>query len=45
MRYGDTLLKLTTIFDLLNPTNISDASEVGDLLLEIEDVRSKLGLC
>ena len=45
IRYRNILLKLTTIFDLLNPTNITDASEVGDFLLEIEDVRSKLGLC
>ena len=45
IRHRDTLLKLPTIFDLLNPTNIADAGEVGDLLLDIEDIRSKLGLC
>ena len=45
VRYRDTLLKLPTLFDFLNPTNIADASEVGDMLMEIEHIRSRLGLC
>ena len=45
MKHQDLLLRLKSIPELLNPTNIVDASEVGDLLLGINDIRRKLGLC
>ena len=45
MKYRDLLLRLKSIPELLNPTNVVDANEVGDLLLGINDVRRELGLC
>ena len=45
MKHRDLLLRLKSIPELLNPTNIGDANEVGDLLLGINDIRRELGLC
>ena len=45
MKHQDLLLRLKSIPELLNPKSVVDASEVGDLLLGINDVRRKLGLC
>ena len=44
MKYQDLLLRLKSIPELLNPTNLVDANEVGDMLLAIDDIRRKLGL-
>ena len=45
LKHQNLLISLKTIPELLNPTNIADANEVGDLLLSINDIRSKLGIC
>ena len=38
-KFRDLLLRLPTVCDLLNPTNIDDANEVCDLLRNIEEIR------
>ena len=45
MKHQDLLLRLKSIPELLSPTNIVDANEVGDLLLGINEIRRELGLC
>ena len=44
LKHQDLLFRLKTIPELLNPTNLVDANEVGDLLLGVDDIRRKLGL-
>ena len=39
VKFRDLLLRLPTVVELLNPTNINDANSVGDILLQIEEVR------
>ena len=38
-RFRATFLKLSTVYAMLNPTNIEDANMVGDILLNIEKIR------
>ena len=46
MRFRDFLLRLPSVKQLLNPSNINDANTLGDMLIQIEDVRrSDLWCC
>ena len=38
-KFRDLLLRLPIVSDLLNPKNIDDANEIGDMLLQIEEIR------
>ena len=38
-RFRATFLKLSTVYAMLNPTNIEDANMVGDIILDIEKIR------
>ena len=38
-KFRDILLRLATVVDILNPANIKDAEQIGDMLIQIEDIR------
>ena len=39
IKFRDLLLRLPTVCDLLNPTNIDDANKVGVIFLQIEEIK------
>ena len=36
VKFRDTFLKLTTVYAMLNPSDIQDANMVGDILINID---------
>ena len=41
LRFKDLFIRLNTVKLMLNPVNIEDAEMVGDVLLQIEKIRSR----